>query len=110
MRKRYISVCAGCDLLFDTGRADPLTCSRACRVRAHRNGRLKKSREAAQVLALTDARTGKPKAAPVLQAAAIQRLRPDLADQIMAGTMTIYQAMPEACKAFDELVLQVLQA
>lgn len=108
MRKRYIYTCAGCGLISESGRSDTLTCSPACRVRAHRSGRLKELRALAKTLALTDARTGKLKVAPMLQAAAIQKLRPDLADQLQQGTLTIFQAMPEVCEAYDKLVFQLL--
>ncbi len=43
--KRYIAVCRGCDLMFETSRKDQLTCSDACRVKAHRNGSLKALRD-----------------------------------------------------------------
>jgi hypothetical protein len=48
--KRYISVCPGCDRLFDTERRDAMTCSPACRVRAHRSGELKRLRSIAKSL------------------------------------------------------------
>ena len=98
--KRYagpwVYVCAGCDLLAMADRSDQLTCSTACRVRAHRNGSLKALRARARMCGLVDDRTDKPQVAGILQAAAIDILRPDdLGKQIMDGKMTIAQAQPE---------------
>jgi hypothetical protein len=46
--KCYVFVCFGCDLLAISERSDALTCSTACRVRAHRTGRLKEVRSIAE--------------------------------------------------------------
>ena len=104
--KRYagpwVYVCAGCDLLAESSRSDTLTCSTACRVRAHRNGRLARMRASAVT---RDDRTGKPNIALSLQAEALLRLRPDLESDIMAGRLTIAQAQPLVCRAFTERLL-----
>ena len=45
--KCYINLvytCPGCGLLFPPGRSDMVTCSGACRVKAHRNGNLRRLR------------------------------------------------------------------
>ena len=44
----YIFLCAGCGALAVSERSDALTCSVACRVNAHRSGRLKQLRAEAK--------------------------------------------------------------
>jgi len=78
--KCYVFVCAGCDLLADSERSDAVTCSTACRVRAHRSGAIKRLRERI-----------KPFHVPLsleLQARAIDRLTPQFMPQIIAGKLT----------------------
>jgi hypothetical protein len=43
--KCYVFVCAGCNLLAMSERSDALTCSARCRVKAHRNGNLRRIRK-----------------------------------------------------------------
>jgi hypothetical protein len=87
--KRYILVCAGCDLLFDATRRDQITCSGACRVKAHRNGEIKRLKVIAKHYDI--------KVSHFLQARAIKRLCPELA-------VTLDQPPEEVCRAFDTLV------
>ena len=96
MSKRYIYVCAGCDLLAESSRSHATTCSPACRVRAHRSGSLKRLQKTITHPECTPAQA--------LQAAAVLRLCPELEDPIWAGTMTIKQAQPTVCNAFDEVL------
>lgn len=102
--KRYsgpwVYVCPGCGLLDLADRIDKTTCSTACRVRAHRSGELERLRRMAIRSSLVDDRTGKPRIAGILHGAAIDSLRPDLGDEIMAGRITIAQAMPDVVAAF----------
>jgi hypothetical protein len=97
-RKRYVFVCVGCDCL-DQGRKDQTTCSAACRVRVHRHPeRMQELRTYAEQTNIT--------VAGIQQATAIDRLRPDLADQIMARTLTTAGAQAEMDRSFWELVQQ----
>lgn len=107
--KCYIFVCCGCDLLNVSSRNDALTCSTACRVRAHRNGYIKMLRKLAIDYELVDDNN---RALPALikQAEAIKRLRPDLSADIDAGTLTIKQAQSEMYRSFMELVWQQVEA
>lgn len=102
--KCYVFVCAGCDLLAVSDRSDALTCSTQCRVRAHRNGSLK---------ALRDLAAGPAFRIPpalIQQTAAVQRLRPDMADRILAGTMDIDDTRPEVWSAFWSLLSSQIEA
>lgn len=113
-RKRYtgprVFVCAGCNLLAIAERSDQTTCSTACRVRAHRNGKLELLREQAVQFALVDTTTGKPQVSLQLQAQAIYRLLPDLSQEIAAGTLTIAQAQPAAVREFWKRLREHLDA
>jgi hypothetical protein len=91
-RKCYVYVCVGCGLLDETERSDQLTCSPACRVRAHRNGALKVLRTHAKSLDVDPAL--------VLRCCAVQLLRPDLADDIRAGRLKVDDAQPDVHRAF----------
>lgn len=102
----WVFVCAGCGLLASSKRSDAMTCSTACRVRAHRSGRIKELHGICQMFALKDERTGKPKPEGILHASAITELCPELADQILAGHLTNYQAMPETYSAFLKLAME----
>jgi hypothetical protein len=77
----YVYVCVGCDLLDEKTRADQLTCSTACRVRAHRNGSLEALRAQAKTLQIA------PRL--LVDSAAVWRLVPDLAEQIMRGEVEL---------------------
>jgi hypothetical protein len=106
----WVFTCAGCDLLASSERSDTLTCSPACRVRAHRNGSIKSLAAVCEWLPLRDRRTGKPDVARFLHTAAVIRLRPDLAQQISAGTLTLDQAMPETYRAFLDFMRKKIAA
>lgn len=96
-RKRYIFVCAGCGLLTESGRRDTISCSPACRVRLHRQPDL--------LLPLTQgAENFHITVGSILRAAAVSRLRPDLADAVLAGTASLDSVMPDVVNAFDLLV------
>ncbi|NRP22390.1 hypothetical protein LPJGGPFB_05649 [Ensifer adhaerens] len=100
-RKRYISVCVGCDLLFETVRKDQVTCSGACRVKAHRNGALKALNAHAKAFKVPRCGIGFSRA--------IGLLRPDLRKQVASGEVDMIDIMPDLCDAFDELARQVLE-
>lgn len=96
-RKRYVSVCAACDGLFEASRADQVTCSPACRVRLHRHPELvAHQRQMAAHMAVP--------LVLMLKAGAIRRLCPELEAPIMAGTLTIDAAQPQVCAAFRALL------
>jgi len=99
--KRYIFVCIGCEKLTESARRDQLTCSPACRVRAHRSGAATKRKSAAEMWDVRPAMLG--------HAAALRRLRPDLSDKIMSRELTIFDAMPMVVAAFDDLVRKILE-
>lgn len=101
-RKRYVFVCAGCGLLADSVRRDQMTCSTACRVRAHRNGTLQRWKDIAASQGIPPAMIG--------QAQAIGRLRPDLEQQCKEGTLTIDEAQPDMLQAFNKLLADILDA
>lgn len=88
-----ITVCAGCGQLHEVRRADVLTCSARCRVKAHRNGSLKTLRALARSFDI--------KAATILQAEALRRLRPDLAEIVHAGKQTLRDVGPDLQREFD---------
>ena len=94
--KCYTFVCAGCAGLAQSHRRDTLTCSSACRVRAHRNGSFKAIH--------TLASTMKIDAADILKAKAIMMLAPALNQSVAAGTMTIDDAQPAMAAKFGELL------
>jgi hypothetical protein len=100
----WVFTCAGCDLLATSKRSDALTCSPACRVRAHRSGKIKQLHAIASQLVLTNNRTGKTVPAIIQHCSAVRRLRPDLFQQIEAGRLTVYHAMPDVYRAFVKLV------
>ncbi len=75
----FVFVCVACNLLFDAERRDRLTCSTACRVKAHRSGDLKRLRSIAKAWDTHPA--------GIQRGAAVDRLRPDLGDRIMRGEL-----------------------
>ena len=107
--KCYVFVCCGCDLLSVSSRNDALTCSTACRVRAHRSGHIKMLRELAHSLGLVND-DGKPMPAGIKQCNAIQRLRPDLSERITAGTLTIKQAQLDVYREFLDVLKRQIEA
>jgi len=100
--KRYIFICLGCRLLAESKRRDTLTCSPGCRVRAHRSGSVKKQQAIAELYDVRVSMLG--------HAAAVNELRPDLAVDILKGTLEMGDAMPMVAAAFDERVRQILKA
>ena len=102
--KRYIYLCAGCDLLYESKRIDKMTCSNACRVKAHRNGMLKGLQDLAKGLGITDKRTGKPFPAKIAHISAIAELCPELMPKLDAQEVTVYEAMPATVSKYRELV------
>jgi hypothetical protein len=82
--REYVYVCAGCGLLDVAERRDQLTCSGACRVRAHRSGDLRRLR--------ADAKRMEVRPAGVLQAMAVDMLAPELASRIMGGELNLDEA------------------
>jgi len=100
-QKRYVFACVGCGKLTETDRRHTLTCRGACRVRAHRNGEMKR---------LQDIAKGQDVRVSVMQQArAIVMLCPELEAPILAGTLTIEAAMPQVCAEFDRLVLELVR-
>ena len=75
----YVFCCVGCGEMNLSERSDALTCSPACRTRAHRNGELKRLRALAEKLKIS--------AATILQAKAVKELCPELNKQIAAGKL-----------------------
>ncbi len=94
--KRYVIVCIGCDLLAIATRSDKLTCSTACRVRAHRSGKASDLRGMAV--------EHKVHPAMIQQAKAINRLQPDLMELVHNGKLTIEDAQPLMVTALFELI------
>jgi hypothetical protein len=89
MSGHYVFQCVGCGLLDMADRRDVTTCSPACRVKAHRNGSSARLRRVARSFHIPPA--------TIRQAAAVELLRPDLAQQVKSGAMPLYAAMPGAC-------------
>ena len=96
--KCYVSVCVGCDGLFKAERSDALTCCTACRVRAHRNGSLKRLRE------LAAAPMFRVHPGGIQQAKAVQLLLPDAGADILSGKRTFDELRPEVMAAFWNVV------
>ena len=102
----YVYVCIGCGCLDELDRSDRLTCSPACRVRAHRNGSLKELRAAA---AEDDLRP-----AAFLHARAMKTLLPDrkqeMLDRMEKQTVrdrakgSLFKDQPDIRKAFYDLL------
>lgn len=93
-----IYVCVGCRRLEESDRADVLTCSDACRVRAHRNGSAKALREAA---AKMDASPG-----AVAEMGAVIELLPHRAEEMSFGRLKINQIRVELQAAFNKRAMQ----
>jgi hypothetical protein len=98
----YVYLCVGCNKLDQSGRRDVITCSPACRVRAHRNGSSKALHDQARRMDVGPAL--------ILQARAIVELCPDLANQVRAGSLTIEDAQPEVNAAFIKLLFAAADA
>lgn len=101
----YIIVCAGCQKLTQVTRADALTCSPACRVRAHRNGGAERVRAMAH--------SARVSPGLIVRCMAIKILRPDLVDLCRSGEIEADGAATQremfksfwalACKQADAL-------
>ena len=98
MSKRYIYVCAGCDLLAESSRSHTTTCSPACRVRAHRSGELKRLQQ------FIVRQGGGTTPARILQWSALDRLCPELHGPIRAHTITESDAYAIVRNAFDKVL------
>lgn len=96
--KRYIMACCCCDLMFEATRADQLTCSGACRVKAHRNGSLKTLRDLAES---NDLKPGM-----LLQAMAAERL--GFGDLVKNNRMKLDGDI-RVGQAFDKRVMQFVE-
>jgi hypothetical protein len=83
-------------------RSDALTCSGACRVRAHRNGRLQQIRDIAARQNIT--------AALILRAGAVKILRPDLADRVRDGGLDLDDVRGDIHAAFMEVLQRAIEA
>ncbi|WP_155927141.1 hypothetical protein [Mesorhizobium sp. L2C085B000] len=99
--KCYVTVCVGCDDMFQTSRRDQMTCTGACRVRAHRNGSMTRRKA---VCAIT-------KAEPVTLgwAMALSRLCPHLEPAMLAGELEFEDIMPDLNRAFVARVYEALR-
>jgi hypothetical protein len=100
--KRYILVCPVCGLLFDATRRDQITCSGACRVWAHRNGKLADIRAVAKSIGVT--------LSDLAMTKALRRLCPELQPRIRDGSLELDAAQQEVGKAFDKLVIEEMFA
>lgn len=98
----YVYLCIGCKMLDEADRRDVITCSPACRVRAHRNGSSKRLRDLARSLEVEPG--------SVCQAAAIDALLPDLAKEVEFGALTIEDAQPAVLAAFHKLLFAAVEA
>lgn len=94
MTAAWVYVCIGCGLLDQTERRDTITCSTACRVRAHRNGSSKALREAAAAFKID--------ASGIAQAEAVRVLRPDLIPKMEAGLLELEDMQADMSRAFFE--------
>ena len=90
--KCYTFICLGCGLLAQSSRSDTVTCSPACRVRAHRTGPAAENRLLAQKIKVPIGMMGQVKA--------VIALRPDLAERIRCGEIEIDQTQREMAQAF----------
>lgn len=110
-RKRYMArsraqaptaprvfACAVCGGLSDSTRAHAITCSPACRVRLHRKPEILAPLEHA-------ADAWDVSVASILECRAIAALRPDLVEQIQAGSLTIAGSREDVHREFVRLVM-----
>lgn len=110
--KSYVFRCLGCATIAQSERSDTLTCSNACRVRAHRLGTIK--RIMGQAVDADIARRGgltpRQGAALMVRADAIMELCPDLVSQAEAGVVTFDDLQPEVNRRFIRQVFDEVQA
>ncbi len=97
----WVFVCAGCGLLACSERSDAITCSTACRVKAHRGTWLKEVKALAKALHIQPA--------DILHSKAIVRLRPDFEELVRDGKLTIEGAMPEVYREFIKAVFAAVE-
>ena len=95
-----VFVCLGCGLLEVSERSDAVTCSPACRVRAHRNGALKRAR--------AEARAARVPLGLIQQTYALVALCPHLIPGIEAGRIEIDDTREEVWKAYWARLEQVI--
>jgi hypothetical protein len=102
-RKRYVGVCFGCAKLFLSVRRDQACCSPSCRVKAHRNGSLKRAQEACKAHDLS----GGP--AQISHHEAADALLPDFRDRVMADRdFDIEDVRDEIYAALEEIIRERL--
>ena len=91
-------VCIGCGLLSQSERSHTITCSAACRTRAHRNGSAKALRDLAAAFKID--------ASGIAQAKALSILRPDLEQAVASGALGIPGAQADLNRAFVSMVFR----
>lgn len=99
-----VFMCAGCDGLAHSYRNDALACSPSCRVKAKRNGNLQLLREM-----MANDGSNEPerrRMAQVLQMAALDRLCPELGQQMLSGEMTYNKARPLLNERYEQLITE----
>lgn len=99
--KRYVFVCAACDLLAESGRSDTITCSPRCRAWLHRN-----RHHLDGLQAQCDAM--KITLQLVLQAKAVYRLRPDLSAKVIAGNLELKDTRGDVSRTFNRMLMEHL--
>ena len=107
--KCYVFKCLGCGEIAQAERSDTLTCSNACRVRAHRMGTVKrKMRDAISAgIAAPGDRNPRQAAAFMVRADAVMDLCPDLLPQIDAGAASFDDLQPEANRRYLDRIRQM---
>jgi hypothetical protein len=91
--KLYVLCCGVCGELFDTVRKHTLTCSGACRVRAHRG-------DAHLAAVRAAAKTYDVHPSGILMAEAIGKLCPHLEPRIADGSLKIEDCQDEVHRAY----------
>jgi len=100
--KCYTFICVGCGLLAQSSRSDAITCSPACRVRAHRTGAAAENKRLAQKIHVP--------IGLLVQIRAIITLRPDLAERIRLGEIEADEAQPEMAGEYWAIARDAAQA
>ena len=98
-----VFVCIGCDRLAFSDRSDSLTCSDACRVKANRNGDMKRLKD--------EAKSWKVHPSALLRAMAGKRLIPDCYERTMRNELYLEskEGKEELWQAFQALVERVME-
>lgn len=107
--KRYVFQCLGCGMLASSGRSDALTCSGACRVRAHRRGAYKAAAKGA-VFIMAGGTPERRAVALMQQGHALIQLCPEYMDDVMAGKIEFDEIQPEAYRRYIRLVFDAVAA